>query len=541
MGKYKFTLASLLSGFLLALPWISGFPSVVLLVALLPLLWVENQLYFRKTEYRPAAAFHYTFLSFGFWNLIAFWWLAHASWIGLLAAVVINGFFMTIPIFLAHIGKRRIGLRFGDACLVFFWLAFEYVQNFWAFSFPVLNLGNGFFNTTSWVQWYEYTGILGGSAWILLVNISIFRLFLYISKTKTLKGYIVQLLLLVLLVVLPVIFSFRLRASVQEKEKTLDVVVVQPNIDPYTEKYDIAKVRQHFQLFEKLATQKADQQVDFFVFPETAITRDHEIIWEEDFFQAKSVNFLRKWKAKYPAAGLVVGLNTFRHATPGQAGKPEVRKAANRDQYYIAYNTAAYIDSTQRKQFSHKSKLVLGVERMPFARLLPALGNLTVDLGGTTGTLGTDSQRHLFYPADSSLRIAPLICFESVYGGFVADFVRQGANLIFVITNDGWWGNTPGYRLHLKFSQLRAIENRRCVVRSANTGISCIISPTGEISHATPYGQKATIRAKVSPRNKKTYYSRAGDYLGRIAAFFAVILLLYIVVYHIIPKSKIQK
>src|SRR5574343_444659 len=74
-----------------------------------------------------------------------------------------------------------------------------------------------------------------------------------------------------------------------------------------------------------------------------------------------------------------------------------------------------------------------------------------------------------------NLKLAPAVCYESVYGDFMAKYIRSGAEVICIITNDGWWGNTPGHRQHLAYAKLRAIETRKQIIRSANTGISCFV------------------------------------------------------------------
>jgi len=108
--------------------------------------------------------------------------------------------------------------------------------------------------------------------------------------------------------------------------------------------------------------------------------------------------------------------------------------------------------------YYHKSKLVPGVERMPFPTLFKPLESLAINLGGTMGSLGIQNERTVFYSHNKKARIAPVICYESAYSDFVSDYVENGANLIFIITNDGWWENTPGHRQHLAYSRLRAIE-----------------------------------------------------------------------------------
>ena len=124
------------------------------------------------------------------------------------------------------------------------------------------------------------------------------------------------------------------------------------------------------------------------------------------------------------------------------------------------------------------------------------------------------------------MKVAPVICYESVYGEFLAGYIRKGAQLIFVITNDGWWGDTPGYKQHFTFSQLRAVETRRSVARSANTGTSAFINQRGEASLMTAYWEPAVIRASINANDKITFYVRYGDYIARISAYVSALLLL---------------
>ena len=164
---------------------------------------------------------------------------------------------------------------------------------------------------------------------------------------------------------------------------------------------------------------------------------------------------------------------------------------------------------------------------MPLQFIFKYFEQFALEMGGTTGSLGFQSTRTVFSSTDSEVKFAPVICYESVYGEYVTEYVKNGANVISVITNDGWWGNSPGHIQHLKLSKLRAIENRRWVVRSANTGISCFISPQGVVSQATEYWVPASIAGTVELNNEFTFYTRFGDYIGRIAMYLAFMLIIY--------------
>jgi len=200
------------------------------------------------------------------------------------------------------------------------------------------------------------------------------------------------------------------------------------------------------------------------------------------------------------------------------------------------------MDRDLNESFIHKSKLVVGVEKIPYSEYLPFLEDLAVDNGGTVGSLGEEDSAKIFltskaFGADKA-KIAPIVCYESIYPEFVAEQCRKGANLLCVITNDGWWGDTPGYKQHFSFSRLRAIENRRWLVRSANTGKSGVISPTGEVISETEWWEEDVLLAQTELLTRKTIFSRYGDYLGRSSAFVWMLIFVYSISKKILPSRK---
>lgn len=228
---------------------------------------------------------------------------------------------------------------------------------------------------------------------------------------------------------------------------------------------------------------------------------------------------------------MVTGASTF-SMVKDTTDLPLAARYHHQGFYYKAHNTAIFLDTTLRRQIYHKSKLVAGVEQMPFKRFLDffPVEQLALDLGGTVGTLGKSKERIVFYSADSLFRPAPVICYESVYGQFVGEYILNGANVIFIITNDGWWGNTAGHRQHLDLATLRAIETRKSIARSANTGISAIVNQRGDIHQPTKYWEKDVIRGEVMINEYLTFYTRHGDYMARIALIALVVLTLHSII-----------
>ncbi|HEV3324864.1 MAG TPA: apolipoprotein N-acyltransferase, partial [Puia sp.] len=144
--------------------------------------------------------------------------------------------------------------------------------------------------------------------------------------------------------------------------------------------------------------------------------------------------------------------------------------------------------------------------------------------GGTTGGYTGQTDRNPLITTNGTYKIVPAVCYESIYGEFLSTFSQNGADLIAIITNDGWWGNTPGHRQHEDYARLRAVETRRWVVRSANTGISCVIDPNGRIITSRPWDQASTIKISVPTEDKTTFYVQYGDGISRIAILLTLLL-----------------
>jgi apolipoprotein N-acyltransferase len=192
--------------------------------------------------------------------------------------------------------------------------------------------------------------------------------------------------------------------------------------------------------------------------------------------------------------------------------------------YLDYFNTALQIDKNG-VQVYHKSKLVPGAELMPFPALLKPLESLALDLGGTSGSLGLQKERTNFKAENNQIGVAPVVCYESVFSDYVTGYVRNGSTFIFIVTNDGWWGDSPGYKQHLNYARLRAIENRRQIARSANTGISCFIDEFGNISDATNWWEEAVIQKDIFPNSHLTFFSRFGDLISYASIVISLILL----------------
>jgi len=535
LKTYQVWIFPVISSILLSCGWMQGAFQLLLLLGFVPLLLVEEHYYQQSHRYRSFRIFPKALLAFLFWNAISTWWIWNASPSGAVMAIVFNSLFMATVFWAFHATKRILGRRLGYIAFIVYWTGFEFLHLNWDLSWTWLTLGNGLSENISLIQWYEYTGVLGGSLWILLINVlfaeSIIK-FIFDSDKKLLFKYIVSISVII---VLPLIISLIIFNTYKEKGNPVNVVVVQPNIDPYNDKFGGIPVHEQLERFIELAESETDQNTDYIAAPETTIPQG---IWEEDLHYHPNVIFLKQLIYKFPKAKLVIGASTFKLYKPGEKVSATAKKFSDSNEYYDSYNTALLIDTTNEIQIYHKSKLVLGVERMPFAGTFGFLQNLAIDLGGGYGSLGSQKEPSVFTSKYSITKVAPVICYESIYGEYITEYIKKGANIIFVITNDGWWGNSAGYRQHLSYSSLRAIETRRDIARSANTGISCFINQSGEIRQKTQWWTPAAIKDTLFTNNEITFYVRMGDYIGRIAGLTAILIFIFFVSSKLITTMK---
>jgi apolipoprotein N-acyltransferase len=492
---------------------------------MIPFFFIEDQVFRHPDRLGKLNVFWLTYPGFLLWNVLTTWWIWNSTEVGSIFAWMLNTLFMSATFYFFHLTRRNLTSRAGALVLVFFWITFEYLHHNWDGTWPWLSLGNGFAEYFKWVQWYEFTGIFGGTLWILLVNLLFFLAIRSYLGNRPWKKSIIPASTAVLLIFIPILLSYNLYNRYQEKSWPIDVVVVQPNFDPYTEQFN-RDIGESVITNLNLALEKLDNRTDFIASPESTI---QESIWEEHIKESKSIRLLQDFITQHPNIGIVIGASTFQQYDEGDKISATARKFKNSDGYYDAYNTALYVDISGDVGIHHKSKLTPGVEKMPLAKLMKPFERFAINLGGTVGSLGSDPERTVFTRHKDGLKIAPVICYESVFGEYVTEYIHKGANLIFVITNDGWWGDSPGHRQHLTFSRLRAIETRRSIARSANTGISCFIDQRGDMFQATKYWEPAVIRQEINANDEYTFYVRYGDYIARVSGFVTSFLLLFAV------------
>jgi apolipoprotein N-acyltransferase len=438
---------------------------------------------------------------------------------------------MSTAVWLSYKTWQAWGRKLGLASFIVFWIAYEFCYTNGEVSWPWLTLGNGFAYGYKLIQWYEYTGVFGGSLWVLLVNVLIYIACFPGDNSKGInRKFAVSAIVLILL---PLTFSLIRYYTYTETKNPRRIVVVQPNIDPYLKFNDIPPIEQtKIQVDE--ARKLTDSTVDYVVAPETSIMDN---IWLHEMEIVPDIKMVRDFQRQFPQMKYVTGIMCYQLYQPGERITPTANDYGN-GYFYDSYNSAIQIDSTKNIQIYHKSKLVVGVEKMPYPALFKILKPLTLRLGGTFRSHNIQKERSVFSASGDSVKIGTAICYESVYGEFVTEYVQKGAGFIFVITNDGWWKNTPGHRQHNSFSSIRAIETRRSIARSANTGISSFINQRGDVLQKMTWWKRGAMIQDLNYNTKLTFYVKHGDYIARSAFYLGWFLLTSILLNFILKKLR---
>lgn len=523
MGRKTLLLLSVVSGLLLSLPWIFPSFSWSIFIAFIPLLFVEDQITLKKHSQKSIVLFLYALLSFFVWNVLSTWWIGFVSLSGMIIIAVINAFLMAFVWWMMHLVRRKFAARAGYLSLIVFWLTFEFFHFNWSINWPWLTLGNGFANSVKLVQWYEFTGVLGGSLWVLLSNLLIFRFVKSVFRKEMPEAVKFGSFSLAI-ILLPFCLSIFQYYNYKENGEVREVLVLQPNIDPFREKFSGMSGEEQTHRLISLAETIISDSTHYVLAPETALAQ----MWEDqEIKQNVALKPINSLINKFPNVRFVVGAMTKKEI---DAGEPVSSSARQTDdgRLYNVFNSALMVDHSHKVQVGHKSLLVSGVEKMPFEKYFSFLRKYIVDLGGVSGSLAAANQLTVFDGSNQD-KIGSVICFESAFGAQVGSAVANGANLIFVITNDGWWMDSSGVEQHFSYSRLRAIETRRSVVRSANTGISGFINQKGDVVKKSNVDTSTAIISEIRINNSITFYVLYGDYLGRVSMLLSGLILIYLI------------
>ena len=529
-----------LSALLLSLPWLVPHTGALALVAFVPLLCADAI----AEQCRMRASWVYPAATFVAWNAATTFWVCNATVGGGIFAVLANAAQMLLVWLLFRLARKKLGGLLPYVFLAAMWIAWERQYFHVQISWPWLTLGGAFAQSTRTVQWYEYTGTLGGSLWIWLANLGFFGLLEAVSdgywqRWKPL-GRVCAILGITLVVAGPVVASKLIWSSYEERsEATVDVLIGQPNFDPYQKFQSMTQAEQTAVLLDLFGDALADRPAEplLLLAPET-FTSD---ITLNDPDHSPTLQSFRRFMAEHPGTEMLFGASTYEifatHAAPTILARPYG------EGWLVGHNTALTATATGPVEVYHKSKLVVGTELTPYPKIFVPLDKWLSKIMGVSGLMGRcvgQDGVSLLHFGGQRVPLGCAVCYESVYGEYCTEYVRQGAQALTIITNDAWWGNTPGYRQHLSYARLRAIELRRDIARCGNTGISAFIDQRGEILSQSAWWTRQTLSGQINLSSEQTAFVRHGDIIGRVCTLIFLLLAAVLLVRLFVPSRRRQ-
>jgi len=504
---------SFISGFLFFLSWPTNsfIFTPLIFIAFVPLFLIQREVKINNSSSLYVLLFSY--VAFLIFNFSTTFWVEKASpaFGEGVFAVCCNAFFMSLVFYLFHFFQKKTRFISPLFFLSFFWIGLELLHVNWDLNWPWLTLGNVFSEHPNWIQWYSYTGVFGGSLWVLGVNYLIFKTYLNFPYENVLK--LKENLFVLCAIFSPIIFSGIIYFSFNYSGDNVNVLVAQTNIDPNS-KFNNQSWKYEKEMFYQLTNQVNDN-IDYILFPETYLSTQFTIINDDPIqYNRNQIAHITRMLEKYKKLNIILGATIDQFSDYSNLKK---------------YNSALQINS-DTIQYYHKSKLVPGAEQLPFKSVLKYFlkGNF-LQLAGGAGNLSIQDSISVFTFNDN--KVAALICYESVFPNHVRKFIKEGAQAIFIITNDGWWGDSQGRKQHNSYACIRAIETRRYVVRSANTGISSVINPLGKFEHSLNFNTMDSFIHSIKLLSFKTFYVKHGNFL-------IFIYLVAILIFGVIRKNK---
>lgn len=449
-----------------------------------------------------------TFLFSLVFSLITIYWVG--SWsseadpylmLAGVALLLVYPCVMLIPSTLFYL-TRKVFPKF-DAIWFFplFWVTLEYLLTQTDLRFPWLLLGHGLAKFNLFIQGADIVGTNGLSLIAAYINVLLFKSFF--EKNSEEKFRLKPLLIAVFIFLCMIIYGIYKTSTFRISERKVRIGIVQPNLNPW-DKWSTGNLSDLLNMYLTLSQKCVDEGAEVILWPETALPV-YAFGGTYPMVENSIYNFLDTNNVS-----LLTGMPDIIYDL-NQNNIPEDSKYSGPGNYYYrTYNAVLGLNPGSRNiQRYGKMKLVPLGERVPFVDQFAFLGDLLKWGVGITGwNIGKDTTVFKIKNEKiDTIKVGGLVCYESVDPVFVTAFVQKGAELITVVTNDSWYGKSSGPYQHKDFAMLRAVENRRSVVRCANGGVSCIINAKGKILAETEMFEKTTLVGEVPLQDEKTFYS----------------------------------
>ncbi len=489
------------------------FPAIILLFRLITL----------SKSARQAA--YYSYPGFIIWNVIVSYWMMMATVAGGVAAIIANSVLMSLVVMLLFKAQEKLGNGWFIALLqTAFWVSFEYLHLHWALSWPWLSLGNGWANAVKFIQYISGTGYLGISFWVMLSSALWYQAIQNKQRQYKIGAGVITLLFPILsLVMLPFITT---HPGPTQTQKKVQIVAAQPNFNALKPNGGYGTPLKAVDHLLKLSDSVRTPKTSVILWPESGIYPYISNLANSGINERLVKERLRRKAVSWNT--IIIGgteyVEYYRDSPPPPLPRHDARGVP-----YLTYNAAVAFYPDKTLKVYRKHNLVPVIERFPFVQVFNKLDVFHWVNWAAIQQFGEGRKPTLF--TAKGVKFPVLICYDSIYPGWVRHFVQDGAGFITVITDDGWWGNSSGHIQHFDFDRLRAIEFRRWIVQDSNNGTSGVIAPDGSVLKRTKFGGQAEFRFDAPVLHKKTFYTRHGDWLPvSLLGFSAASIILMIII-----------
>ena len=482
----------------------------------------------------------FTYFTLLIFNLIALYWVG--SWtkeadkflmISGAALLFFNPLFYLIVSTLYYFSRKSFGKRIALFLFPFYWVSFEFLYSLTDLRFPWLTLGNSLPYLNHVIQIADIIGVYGLSLIILFMNVFLYMALkdFAVKKKVNWKYGNVALAIIIIVTTYGVIREDNFKFS----DTKVKVGLIQPNLDPW-DKWQEGNLDKQLNLYIDLSNRAIQQGAKLIIWPESALPV-YLLSGNHEFEVARIRQFVSSQNIF-----LLTGMPDINFYFNKEEAPKDAKKTKN-GYLYTSYNSILLFSPHNFDiQKYGKIKLVPFGEHVPFVEELPFLGDfIKWQVGISSWNVGTKQTVFNFDDLNNiHLKAAGVVCIESIYPEFVAGFVQEGANLIVVVTNDSWYGYSSGPFQHKEISVLRAVENRKTVVRAANGGISCIINPLGKTISETKLFAEDFLVGDVSIQYGLTFYSRYPYIFPLLSSFVSIVTILFFT-YNKLPFRKKKK
>jgi apolipoprotein N-acyltransferase len=493
--------------------------------AFIPLLWVLERRDSLAALNRAAYLFGFVFA------IITLYWVGAFTemkddflMIGGALTLLYYPVYLLIPVTLYYFARKHLNAAAALYLFPVFWITQEFILNLTDLHFPWLALGNTAATINAFIQPAELIGVMGISLIIVYINVLVYQGTFGITIKR--RKFSPQFIIAAVLIIIPLIYGAIRISGYKVPEEYVKVGVIQPAIDPY-DKWNGGSIDDLLNTYLSLSEEVADSS-DIILWPETALP-----VYLLSGSHSELVNRISDFTKRH-SVSIMTGMPHIAYFPDSSNAPDDVKKSLNTGLFYGTYNSILLFSpyETYVQQYG-KVKLVPFGEKTPLVRDIPFIADLFKwGVGLSSWNEGQDTTVFYMVRKDTvtdasadTVCIGGLVCFESVFPFFVPAFTGLGAQFFAVLTNDSWYGNTSGPYQHKEIAVLRAVENRRSVVRAANGGISCIIDPLGRTITETNYNQRTAFYGNVPLADEHTFFSRYPMIIPIAAAILSIWIL----------------